>query len=1323
MRRKLKRSLVLTIGAVLLIAVLFFLLRGPYLSNSIKRVIVPALESATKEKVIIDNAVINLFPFYIQVKGLKMFDREGDKLLGIKKARAYIDITSTLSRELIIRKLTIKEPDVIVDKAYLERMIDNAKETISGQGDVKHQISFRNIEVTGGKFELRNFNGLTFLGDGLFFGMTVKNNVTARLKLVKATIRTSEQNFVESGLDMRMKITGTGIEVDEINIKSSKSSLNGKGKLHFTPEGNLKDGSFTGKAKIYADIIHSLYGINTKDEDVLSFDGSVNMLMTDDLKQPQFTFDLKTDSRFHLETLMEILNVKENISGKLALTGNITGSFPELTGNGSARLEDADLDTFRIEDAEGDVIYKDNKFILKEFKAHTYDGEMRGDASLLLPHGDYSVSADASHISSSKFLKFLGWEPPFPDGELNGDFNLRHAHEQDIEVQANINYLNTSGKEGNISDRLHTAKGDLHLKQGVLTVRNSMFSTLSSDLSLDGSIDFNKKIINLDLNLDSRDLSDLTAPYYTKLIAGGKFKGTAKGRFDDPVISGRIDVGSGSVSGLMFTNASSDLIYKTGSLSVSKLNIAHGSSSFDASGTIEFRNNKGIFHFEEPYYKAEATIKNGDLKSLISTLRSDLPVTGAVSGQLSFEGDTKKFDLDSDLTIDDGTAYGQQFDKVTAKTTIGPENITFHSVTAQKGNSTVDAEGVLSFDKKFNFTVAPSSVDLSDINILQQFSISGKAILRMRGSGTIEKPDITFSVDIPESTVKKVRTGKAKIEGALKDRNLSAKGRFLNGIITADAKAALSGKILWDVDFDLHKGSYDYLMSGIVKNLPKDLELSIEGNIKVKGEGENVSLQSRFGYLTCNLYGYSLRNSGDIIFTFADRQLTIKAFSLKGDNAELSAEGVLKLNEQLNLNMKGNLNLASLNILSDKISSLKGNGNFDIDITGPWDMPDITGEVNVSDALVSLNEYPYKVGPVKGTVYLKKDRFTFDSVRTGFGGGNISLSGVGYLKGLSIQTLYISSTLTGISVRPTEKFSATVDGKLYYESSEKGSKVYGNIDILKAKYEKNIELNKWLPRYRQARTETIHYPEFLKDTEFNVYISGEDNILIDNNIAKTPVRIALTLTGTIARFGLIGRIEADEGRIYFRNNEFKILEGSNVDFITPNRINPFFHLLAETYIGNYYVKLNLDGTIDKFTLSLFSDPPLSEMEILTLLTIGQSGKETRGLESGIATSEAASALTGGIQDVLQENIKSITGIERFSIEPHTTTTGSVSPRVTIGKRLLQDKLFVTYSTSVGTNEESIIKLEYIIDKNISLVGSKDELGSVGGDVKFRFEFK
>ncbi|MBI5026380.1 MAG: translocation/assembly module TamB domain-containing protein, partial [Nitrospirae bacterium] len=73
--------------------------------------------------------------------------------------------------------------------------------------------------------------------------------------------------------------------------------------------------------------------------------------------------------------------------------------------------------------------------------------------------------------------------------------------------------------------------------------------------------------------------------------------------------------------------------------------------------------------------------------------------------------------------------------------------------------------------------------------------------------------------------------------------------------------------------------------------------------------------------------------------------------------------------------------------------------------------------------------------------------------------------------------------------------------------------------------------------------------------------------------------------------------------------------------------------------------------------------------------------------------------------------------------PSTSTLGSVSPRVTVGKRLLGEKIFVTYSTPIGTSEEHILKLEYLINKNLSLVGLRDERGSVGADFKFRFEFK
>jgi hypothetical protein len=42
---------------------------------------------------------------------------------------------------------------------------------------------------------------------------------------------------------------------------------------------------------------------------------------------------------------------------------------------------------------------------------------------------------------------------------------------------------------------------------------------------------------------------------------------------------------------------------------------------------------------------------------------------------------------------------------------------------------------------------------------------------------------------------------------------------------------------------------------------------------------------------------------------------------------------------------------------------------------------------------------------------------------------------------------------------------------------------------------------------------------------------------------------------------------------------------------------------------------------------------------------------------------------------------------------------------------------------LGSTEEQILKLEYLLDKNISLIGIRDEKGSVGGDIKLRFEFK
>ncbi len=99
-------------------------------------------------------------------------------------------------------------------------------------------------------------------------------------------------------------------------------------------------------------------------------------------------------------------------------------------------------------------------------------------------------------------------------------------------------------------------------------------------------------------------------------------------------------------------------------------------------------------------------------------------------------------------------------------------------------------------------------------------------------------------------------------------------------------------------------------------------------------------------------------------------------------------------------------------------------------------------------------------------------------------------------------------------------------------------------------------------------------------------------------------------------------------------------------------------------------------------------------------------------------------LTGEIQEVVEEKVEAITGIDRIQVDPYYSSAKSAgTPRVTVSKRLWEERLYVTYATTLDPSGEEVIQLEYILSNNISLVGGRDELGRVGGDFKLRFEFR
>jgi translocation and assembly module TamB len=399
---------------------------------------------------------------------------------------------------------------------------------------------------------------------------------------------------------------------------------------------------------------------------------------------------------------------------------------------------------------------------------------------------------------------------------------------------------------------------------------------------------------------------------------------------------------------------------------------------------------------------------------------------------------------------------------------------------------------------------------------------------------------------------------------------------------------------------------------------------------------------------------------------------------------------------------------------------MQGHSDFVITIKGDWDDPDIKGGMNLEDASFGLRDYPTYISSINGYLTLDKNRITLRNLSGKIGGGNVTISGIVYLQAFRFKRFYGDVKLDDITTFITRNFHVNFDGNLLYRGTLDKQTITGDIQIKRATYKEPIKLSSLLIATKRKELPKAELAIWEKTT-LNVKISGSRNISIDNNIVRAPIKVDMLLRGTLASPVLFGRVESKEGYAYFRNNEFRIISAS-ADFADPHRINPFVNLASETIIQGYKINLNFEGMMDSLELSLYSDPHLEEGDILSLLTVGYTGEQAQTAQSGLSTG----ILAGVAQEVLEDRVMNIIGLDRFYIDTYISkTTSTVVPRVTVSKRIVGDKLIITYSTPFITPEveEQNIKLEHFVNRDFSLIGTWDEYGGFGGDIKYRFEFK
>jgi len=310
-----------------------------------------------------------------------------------------------------------------------------------------------------------------------------------------------------------------------------------------------------------------------------------------------------------------------------------------------------------------------------------------------------------------------------------------------------------------------------------------------------------------------------------------------------------------------------------------------------------------------------------------------------------------------------------------------------------------------------------------------------------------------------------------------------------------------------------------------------------------------------------------------------------------------------------------------------------------------------------------------------------------------------------------------------VPVDVPDTLEMTLNSQLTWAGTMDKSAITGRIDIFEGTYYKDVDLSlisiaaqktkKSRPKVREPG------PDFLKTIGLNIYVTRREAIVVDNNLTSMNISPNISIKGTAYAPSLDGRAVVDGGTINFQEAQFEIIEGS-IDFINPYKIEPEITLIGETTISSYTITLSVTGTPDDLVLEFSSDLDATDADIFSLIAFGKTTDEMSGDTDGGAMTAAAIAKV--MLDSLSEKIKETTGLSEVSfIMNHEGNETRV--HVGLGADLSR-QLSVSYGIDIRDGETvQTVTTYYKLLENLLLSSFQDTSGKLGGEFKYRLEFR
>jgi translocation and assembly module TamB len=175
---------------------------------------------------------------------------------------------------------------------------------------------------------------------------------------------------------------------------------------------------------------------------------------------------------------------------------------------------------------------------------------------------------------------------------------------------------------------------------------------------------------------------------------------------------------------------------------------------------------------------------------------------------------------------------------------------------------------------------------------------------------------------------------------------------------------------------------------------------------------------------------------------------------------------------------------------------------------------------------------------------------------------------------------------------------------------------------------------------------------------------------------------------------LLGNIQTIRGTYDFQGRRFDLVRGGALRFLGEPQPNPALDVTATRIIPNTGVeaRVRIQGTARAPQLSLSSNPPLEESDILALIVFNRPVNELGSGERASLAATAGGIATGFIAAPLGESIGRALDLDLFEITT-TTDEGDLGAGLTVGQQI-GDKAFFRMRQQFGERNSTEFLLDY-----------------------------